>query len=316
SPVVFAFADLLFAACCVDFVFALWDEDFLVFACFDCVLGFCCCALVPGWVVDLALESSLVAGACAATPPADRAKPALSSAASRTCLFIIVSGTGNDKENYRPSEPNALSAKVRFGCRNAAYPRAFSPARGSPLRMGVFPGIIAPKNASARQTPACMNALPSGNVTFLFTDIEGSTRLIAQHPDAMKEALARHHSLLETAIEGHRGQVFQIVGDTFLSAFANPSDALSAALEAQRALHGQTWGEVGAVRVRMGLHTGAAEARDREYVSSLTLARVQRVASAGHGGQTLLSSAAAEGLAGQLPKGTTLRDLGPYKLRG
>src|SRR5215472_6103799 len=161
-----------------------------------------------------------------------------------------------------------------------------------------------------------MSALPTGNVTFLFTDIEGSTRLIARHPDAMKEALARHHALLETAIESHRGRVFQIVGDAFLSAFENANDALSAALEAQRALHGQKWGEVGVVRVRMGLHTGAAEAREGDYVSSLTLARVQRVASAGHGGQTLLSSAAAEGVAGQLPRGTTLRHLGPYKLRG
>ena len=161
-----------------------------------------------------------------------------------------------------------------------------------------------------------MNALPTGTVTFLFTDIEGSTQLIAQHPDAMKDALARHHALLEGSIGAHHGRVFQVVGDAFLSVFENADDALSAALDAQRALHGQTWGEVGTVRVRMGLHTGAAEARDGEYVSSLTLVRVQRVASAGHGGQTLLSSAAAERVAPQLPKGTTLRDLGPCKLRG
>ena len=146
-----------------------------------------------------------------------------------------------------------------------------------------------------------MNALPTGTVTFLFTDIEGSTQLIAQHPDAMKDALARHHALLEGAIEAHHGRVFQVVGDAFLSAFENAGDALSAALEAQRALHEQTWGAVGTVRVRMGLHTGAAEARDGEYVSSLTLVRVQRVASAGHGGQTLLSSAAAERVAPALP---------------
>src|SRR5215475_2748913 len=144
-----------------------------------------------------------------------------------------------------------------------------------------------------------MNALPTGTVTFLFTDIEGSTQLIARHPEAMKDALARHHALLEGAIEGHHGQVFQVVGDAFLSAFENVGDALGAALAAQRALHQQQWGEVGEVRVRMGLHTGTAEARDGEYLSSLTLVRVQRVASAGQGGQTLLSSTAAESVASQ-----------------
>jgi class 3 adenylate cyclase/tetratricopeptide (TPR) repeat protein len=161
-----------------------------------------------------------------------------------------------------------------------------------------------------------MQALPSGTVTFLFTDIEGSTRLIEQHPDAMEGAQARHNALLKSAIDAHRGHVFQVVGDAFCSVFENPADAVSAALDAQRALHGESWGKIGAVRVRMGLHTGNAEARDGDYLSSLTVVRAQRVAAAGHGGQTLLSSAAAEKLRPSLPTGTTLRDLGAYKLRG
>ena len=161
-----------------------------------------------------------------------------------------------------------------------------------------------------------MNELPSGIVTFLFTDIEGSTRLIEQHPDAMKEGLARHHTLLQHAIGAHHGHVFHVVGDGFCSAFEHAGDALGAALDAQRALHEQSWGEIGALRVRMGLHTGAAEAREGEYISSLTLARTQRVAAAGHGGQTLLSSAAAERVGPELPAGTTLRDMGACKLRG
>src|SRR6202521_2690606 len=84
-----------------------------------------------------------------------------------------------------------------------------------------------------------MQALPSGTVTFLFTDIEGSTRLIEQHPDSMEEAQARHNALLKSAIDAHRGYVFQVVGDAFCSVFENPGDAASAALEAQRAIHGE-----------------------------------------------------------------------------
>src|SRR6202158_1905599 len=161
-----------------------------------------------------------------------------------------------------------------------------------------------------------MQALPSGTVTFLFTDIEGSTRLIEQHPDSMEEAQARHNALLKNAIDSHRGQVFQVVGDAFCSVFENPADAANEALEAQRALHGESWGEIGAMRVRMGLHTGNAEARDGDYLSSLTVVRAQRVAAAGHGGQTLLSSGAAEKVRPSLPTGSTRRDLGAHKLRG
>jgi class 3 adenylate cyclase/tetratricopeptide (TPR) repeat protein len=158
--------------------------------------------------------------------------------------------------------------------------------------------------------------LPSGQVTFLFTDIEGSTQLMQRHPDAMKGALARHHALLQGSIDAHRGRVFQVIGDGLCSAFSSPDDALFAALEAQRALQHEDWGRVGTVRVRMGLHTGAAETRDGEYLSSLTLVRVQRVTAAGHGGQTLLSAAAAGEVRKRLPQGTTLRDLGAHKLRG
>ena len=159
-------------------------------------------------------------------------------------------------------------------------------------------------------------SLPSGTVTFLFTDIEGSTRLIQQHPQAMKEALVRHNALLQGSIGAHRGRVFQILGDGFCSAFEDAGDALAAALEAQRALHQENWGDLGQVRVRMGLHTGNVEALGGEYASSLTLARTQRVMTAGHGGQTLPSSGAVDRIRNNLPAGTTLRDLGKHKLRG
>ena len=128
-----------------------------------------------------------------------------------------------------------------------------------------------------------MSDLPSGTVTFLFTDIESSTQLIERHPDASRSALARHQTLLQGAIDAHGGRVFQVIGDALLSAFVSADDALAAALEAQRAMQQEDWGEVGAVRVRMGLHTGAAETHNGEYLSSLTLVRVQRVTAAGRG---------------------------------
>jgi len=161
-----------------------------------------------------------------------------------------------------------------------------------------------------------MATLPTGIVTFLFSDIEGSTWLFQQHPDRMPDAIARHHALLRGAIDTHRGVVFNVVGDGVCAAFERAGDAAEAALAAQRALHREPWGGIGALRVRVGLHTGAAEVAQGEYVSSLTLARVQRVMAAGHGGQTLLSAAAAENMRARLPPGTTLRELGAHKLRG
>jgi tetratricopeptide (TPR) repeat protein len=158
--------------------------------------------------------------------------------------------------------------------------------------------------------------LPTGTVTFLFTDIEGSTQLLQRYPEAMKGALTRHHALLQETIDARKGRVFQVIGDAVCSAFSNADDALGAALEAQRKLQHENWGEIGPVRVRMGLHTGLAETREGEYQSSLTLVRVQRVTAAGHGGQTLLSAAAAGEVTERLPRGTTLRDLGAHKLRG
>jgi class 3 adenylate cyclase/tetratricopeptide (TPR) repeat protein len=159
-------------------------------------------------------------------------------------------------------------------------------------------------------------ALPTGNVTFLFTDIEGSTRLFQQHPDAMKGALARHHALVQEAIDAHQGHVFNVLGDGFCAAFADATQAIAAALAAQRTLNSERWGVPEALRVRMGLHTGHAEAHNSGYAASLTLARTQRVAAAAHGGEVLLSQATAHGIESNLLPGTTLNNLGAFKLRG
>lgn len=161
-----------------------------------------------------------------------------------------------------------------------------------------------------------MAELPSGTITFLFTDIEGSTRLWQKHPQAMQVALARHNEILRQVIKAQNGHIFQIIGDAFCAAFSHASDALAAALNAQRSLHEEPWNEAGPLRVRMGLHSGLAETRGNEYLSSLTLVRVQRIMSAGHGGQTLLSPATADLVKKRLPPEIILRDLGPQRLRG
>src|SRR5436309_12895389 len=100
-------------------------------------------------------------------------------------------------------------------------------------------------------------ALPSGTVTFLFTDIEGSTRCWATQHDAMRASLARHDDLLRECIEAHGGHVFKTVGDAFCAAFATATSAVEAALAAQRALRTERWPEGAAIRARMALHTGA-----------------------------------------------------------
>lgn len=100
--------------------------------------------------------------------------------------------------------------------------------------------------------------LPSGNVTFLFTDIEGSTKLAQQYADAMPSLLARHHEILNRAIQTHNGHVFQVVGDSFSAAFRLAADAVQAALEAQRSLQKEGW-DPAPIKVRIGIHTGAAE---------------------------------------------------------
>jgi class 3 adenylate cyclase len=143
-------------------------------------------------------------------------------------------------------------------------------------------------------------AAPSGVVTFLFTDVEGSTRRWEADADAMRVALAAHDKVLRAAIEAHGGWLFKHTGDGVCAAFASPRCAVDAAVAAQRALE---------LPVRMGIATGEAELRDGDYFGTV-LNRAARVMAAGHGGQILL----AESTAGLL-SGVDLLDLGPRRLR-
>ena len=159
-----------------------------------------------------------------------------------------------------------------------------------------------------------MARLPSGTVTFLFTDIEGSTRMWERAPGTMAGALARHDAVLRACIDSHDGHVFKTVGDAFCAAFHTAMNALAAACDAQRALAAERWPDDATIRVRMALHTGAAEVRDDDYFGQ-PLNRVARLLSAGHGGQVLLSLATQELVRDSLPGGVALRDMGERRLK-
>ncbi len=160
-----------------------------------------------------------------------------------------------------------------------------------------------------------MNNLPSGTVTFLFTDIEGSTKRWEAYPQQMQLALQRHDSIVRSAIEAQGGYIFKTMGDAFYVAFPTPLSALAATREAQRSLLTEQWdGAIGSVPVRMSLHTGMVEARGGDYFGQ-PLNRVARLLSAGHGGQTLVSAATQELVRDHLPPGITLLDMGEHRLK-
>ena len=160
--------------------------------------------------------------------------------------------------------------------------------------------------------------LPTGTITFLFTDIQGSTPLWEREPEKMAAALQVHNAALRRAIESNGGVVFKVVGDAFNAAFSTAPQALKAAIEGQRALESAPWNELGALKVRMGIHTGEAELDPGgdEYAVSHTKNRVSRIMSAGHGGQILLSQECADLVMRSLPEGVALKDMGEHHLKG
>jgi LuxR family maltose regulon positive regulatory protein len=178
--------------------------------------------------------------------------------------------------------------------------------------VSVLSASLQPTDGDPQRLPAVR--LPTGTLTFLFTDIEGSTQLWEQHPSPMRTALARHDAILRQAVAGSGGVVFKTVGDGVHAAFSQAADALGAALAAQHGLHVEPWGETGPLRVRMALHTGAAELRDGDYFGP-ALNRVARMLALGHGGQILLSHATHDVVADDLPAQITLRQLGAHALK-
>jgi predicted ATPase/class 3 adenylate cyclase len=160
--------------------------------------------------------------------------------------------------------------------------------------------------------------LPTGTVTFLFTDIEGSTKLAQKYPELMPSLLTRHNEILKQSIEAHHGFIFRVIGDSMSASFHNATDALQAALEAQRALQEELWSPV-PVKVRMGINTGAAQVKldseENPYSGYATLALTQRIMSAGHGGQILLSQSVYDLTRDSLPKNAQLINMGEHHLK-
>jgi class 3 adenylate cyclase/DNA-binding SARP family transcriptional activator len=183
------------------------------------------------------------------------------------------------------------------------------PARSGAVRSAATPLSEAPAHPKARE-------LPTGTVTFFFTDIEGSTQLWENQPEAMRQALARHDTILRDAIEAHRGHIVKTTGDGVFAVFAAAPDAVAGAADALRALSSEAWGDAtGPLRIRIGIHTGKAEERDGDYFGpALNLA--SRVMGAAHGGQVVLSKASANVVRQTLPDALTLVDLGEHRLRG
>jgi predicted ATPase/class 3 adenylate cyclase len=157
--------------------------------------------------------------------------------------------------------------------------------------------------------------LPSGTVTFLFTDIERSTQtLAALGDDAYAEALRTHRDLLRATFEQHNGVEVGTEGDAFFVAFSRAGDAVAAAIDGQRALEAHAWPGDARIRVRMGLHTGEVLLREGDYIGH-DVHKAKRISDAGHGGQILLSELTAGLIAAHLPEGATISDLGPHRLK-
>ncbi len=158
-------------------------------------------------------------------------------------------------------------------------------------------------------TADAVPGIPTGTVTFFFSDIEGSTRLWEAHPEHMRAALRRHDAILRASIESNDGYVFSLAGDQFVAAFHHVPNALAAASAAQLAIQQEEWSDLTPIAVRIGIHVGVAEERDNDYFGQV-LNRTARIVSAAHGGQTLLSAAAAP-----LARDVVLTDLGEHRLK-
>jgi predicted ATPase/class 3 adenylate cyclase len=156
--------------------------------------------------------------------------------------------------------------------------------------------------------------LPSGTVTFLFTDIEGSTERWERHRAEMQNAVRRHEEIMRAAIAAHDGYVFKTVGDAFCATFRTAPEAIAAALDAQRALSAEDFSAVEGLKVRMAIHTGLSYERSGDYFGP-TVNRVSRLLSIGHGGQVLISGTTADLAQGEMPPKTTFRDLGSQRLK-
>jgi predicted ATPase/class 3 adenylate cyclase/DNA-binding CsgD family transcriptional regulator len=205
-------------------------------------------------------------------------------------------------------DPNERFASV------ASFAQAMEQACREDASGQTLPLLASGYPAEARHRVNSRPHLPTGTVTLLFTDIEGSTRLLQQVGELYADMLAECRDLLRTAFRGYHGHEVDTQGDAFFVAFARASEAISAVMSAQRALTTHSWPEGVVVRVRMGIHTGEPSLISEGYVG-LDVHHAALIMSVGHGGQVLLSQTTRDLVEHDLPDGVSLRDLGEHRLK-
>lgn len=157
-------------------------------------------------------------------------------------------------------------------------------------------------------------SLPAGTVTFVFSDVEGSTELLKRLGDGYGDLIAEHRRIVRETFGAHGGVEIDVQGDAFFFAFPRARDAVTAAVEAQRAHHEHAWPEGASVRVRMGLHTGEPAVGEEGYLG-LDVVRAARLCTAGHGGHVLLSEATRALLGSSLPEGVSVHPMGERRFK-
>jgi predicted ATPase/class 3 adenylate cyclase len=258
------------------------------------------------------LQQGDQAGAAAAAAHAARWQaldPLDESACRASMQALALSGRRSDALKQYEAIQKALAGELDVQPGPETTRLAGQIRRGESFQVS---GVRDPSNAGSSELTAPPR--PTGTVTFLFTDIEGSTHLWENQPEAMPGAHARHEAILRQSMAAYGGHVYKMIGDAFQVAFSTAPAALQAALAAQRALCAEAWGEACPIKVRMALHTGVTEERADDYVGP-TLNRVARLLSAGHGGQVLLNQTTYELVRQHLPGQASLRDLGEHTLK-
>ncbi|HZC85340.1 MAG TPA: protein kinase [Rubrobacter sp.] len=224
-------------------------------------------------------------------------------------IYVLVVTTYDSDADILPAiENGATGYLLKDAPREELFQAIRSSAQGKSLLAPAVAARLMERMRGVTRGP------PTGTVTFLFTDIEGSTSMWETHPQQMQAALARHDEILRSNIEANGGYVFKTVGDAYCAAFATAKQALEATLMVQRALFAEPWDENATLRVRMALHTGATEERDGDYFGP-PVNRVARLLSAGHGGQILLSAVTYGLVRDNLEPEVELQDLGEHRLR-
>jgi predicted ATPase/DNA-binding SARP family transcriptional activator len=235
----------------------------------------------------------------------------------RRDLMRLLAAAGQPEAALRQYQELERLLKEELDAQPSARTRALArQIEADPTALLAPPRVSLPQAPEPSPQPSPIGEAASGTRTFLLTDVEGSTALWEEHPQAMAAALARHDALAASLVAQHAGTLVKHrgEGDSLFAVFSGAGDGVSAALALQRALWAERWPEGIALRVRMALHTGDAVAQDGDYLGA-AVNRCARLRAAAHGGQVLLSRATQELVADHFPEGVSLRDLGECRLK-